>query len=103
MTRFSSLRVRLVVTVFMAILPAWALMFFFPLPWKWFLAGLLLGMAALAAAWFGGEWFVLRELRVLAESAKQLATGDLTTRTNLGEMTGLWGYLARTFDAMAES
>ncbi len=103
MTRFSSLRVRLAVTVFMAILPAWALMFFFPLEWKWFLTGLLLGLAALAAAWFGGEHFVLRELRVLAEAAKQLANGDLTTRTSLGQMTGLWGYLARTFDAMAES
>ena len=103
MTKFSSLRVRLVVTVLIAILPAWALMFFYPLPWKWFLAGLLLGFVALAAAWFGGEHFVLRELRVLAEAANQLANGDLTTRTKLGQMTGQWGRLARSFDAMAES
>lgn len=103
MTKFSSLRVRLLVTVFLAILPAWALMFFFPLPWKWFLAGLLLGLAALAAAWFGGERFVLRELRVLTDTAQQLANGDLSTRTNLGEMKGQWGQLARSFDTMAES
>lgn len=101
--KFSSLRVRLLVTVFIAILPAWALMFFFPLSWKWFLAGLLLGLAALAAAWFGGERFVLRELRVLTQAAQQLANGDLSTRTNLGEMAGQWGHLARSFDFMVES
>jgi signal transduction histidine kinase/HAMP domain-containing protein/ActR/RegA family two-component response regulator len=95
--------VRLLVTVFIAILPAWALMFFFPLSWKWFLAGLLLGLAALAAAWFGGEWFVLRELRVLSQAAQQLANGDLSTRTNLRQMAGQWGRLARSFDSMAES
>jgi signal transduction histidine kinase len=103
MTKFSSLRVRLLVTVFIAILPAWALMFFFPLNWKWFLAGLLLGLAALAAAWFGGEHFVLRELRVLSDAARRLANGELTTRTNLGQMKGQWGHLARSFDTMAES
>lgn len=78
-------------------------MFFFPLPWKWFLAGLVLGLAALGAAWFGGEWFVLRELRVLSRAAQQLANGDLSTRTDLGQMAGQWGRLALSFDSMAES
>jgi signal transduction histidine kinase/CheY-like chemotaxis protein len=103
MTIFSTLRVRLLVTVFVAILPAWALMFFFPLSWKWFLAGLILGLVALAVAWFWGEWFVLRELRVLAGAATRVANGDLTTRTHLGQMVGQWGNLARSFDTMAES
>ena len=61
MTSFSSLRVRLVGTVFLAVVPAGVLMYFADkyysshynadLPWT----GFFVGLVALAAAWFGGE------------------------------------------------
>ena len=47
MIRFSSLRARLVGTVFIAIAPAWVLMYYNNLPWPGFVVGLL----ALVAAW----------------------------------------------------
>src|SRR5438132_13795812 len=98
MTRFSSLRARLVGTVFVAIAPAWALMYYTNLPWMGFVVGLL----ALGAAWFGGERFIMRQVRVLSRAARGLAAGDLTTRTGLGRESGELGELARTFDSLAE-
>ena len=69
MTSFSSLRFRLVGTVFLAVAPASVMMYFADkyytdhygtrLPWTEFAVGLL----ALAAAWFGGERFILRQVR----------------------------------------
>ena len=60
MTSFSSLRFRLVGTVFLAVVPAWVLMYFADkyyaahygteLPWT----GFGVGLVALGAAWFGG-------------------------------------------------
>jgi signal transduction histidine kinase/ActR/RegA family two-component response regulator len=97
MSGFSSLRVRLVGTVFLAITPAWVLMYYTRLPWTGFLIGLL----ALAAAWFGGERFILRQVRVLYEAAHRLASGDLSSRTGLTRERGELGQLARAFDEMA--
>jgi signal transduction histidine kinase/HAMP domain-containing protein len=109
MTSFSSLRFRLVGTVFLAVVPASVVMYFsdkystahygIRLPWTEFVVGLL----ALAAAWFGGERFILRQVRILSTAAKQLAAGDLTSRTGLSQEKGELGELARTFDAMAAS
>ena len=99
MTSFSSLRVRLVGTVMIAITPAWVLMYFINLPWTGFGVGLL----ALAAAWYGGERFILRQVRMLYLAAERLAAGDLGTRTGLAGERGELGQLARTFDAMAAS
>src|ERR1044071_6155124 len=73
---FSSLRVRLVATVFIAIAPAGLLMYVANLPWMGFVMGLL----ALGAAWFGGERYILREVRVILGAARKLAGGDLDTR-----------------------
>jgi signal transduction histidine kinase/ActR/RegA family two-component response regulator len=97
MTRFSSLRFRLVGTVFLAIMPAWLLMYYTDLPW----AGFAVGLLALVAAWFGGERFILRQVRILSEAAKHLAEGDLTSRTGLSREGGELGELARSFDTMA--
>src|SRR2546423_3135366 len=103
MPRFSSLRVRLVGTVFVAIAPAWVLMYFFArkthteLPWAPFAVGLL----ALVAAWFGGEHFILRQIRVLARAAQRLREGDLTSRTGIGHEKGEMAELSRSFDSMA--
>ncbi len=107
MTIFSSLRFRLVGTVFLAVAPASVLMYFMDryctahyginLPWTEFVVGLL----ALAAAWFGGERFILRQVRILSKAVRELGAGDLTSRTRLSREQGELGELAITFDAMA--
>jgi signal transduction histidine kinase len=99
MTSFSSLRVRLVGTVFLAIAPAWLVMNRYNLPWTGFVVGLL----ALAAAWYGGERFILRQVRMLVRAAKRLREGDLSARTGLSRERGELGDLARTFDSIAGS
>ena len=109
MTSFSSLRFRLVGTVFLAVAPASVLMYFVDkyyaahfgnqLNWTEFVVGLL----ALGAAWFGGERFILRQVRVLATAARRLGAGDLTSRTGLSAEGGELGELAHTFDTMAAS
>ena len=96
---FSSLRVRLVATVFIATAPAAVLMYFWQLPWMGFVMGLL----ALGAAWYGGEHFILRQVRILLNTARSLAIGDYTSRTKLDHVTGELGELGQTFDRMAES
>jgi len=96
---FSSLRVRLVATVFIAIAPALVVMYFTQLPW----VGFVIGLLALGAAWFGGERFILRQVRVILRTARQLAAGDFSSRTELGDTKGELGELARAFDRMAES
>ena len=105
MPSFSSLRARLVGSVFLAIAPAWAIMYLLAkrtgteFPW----AGFVIGMLALAAAWLGGERFILRQVRVLSRATRRLAAGDLSSRTGLLKEKGELGELARTFDSMAAS
>ena len=99
MARFFSLRMRLVATVFIAIAPVLALIYFTDLG-EW--AAFLVGLGALAAAWFGGERFVLRQLRVLSQATRKLAEGDLSSRTGIPGKEGEMGELAHTFDLMAE-
>lgn len=96
---FSSLRIRLVGTVFLAIAPAAAFLYFTRLPWTGFAIGLL----SLVAAWFGGERFVLRHLHRLNAAARRLGAGDLTSRTGMGDGVDELGQLAHSFDAMAAS
>src|SRR4051812_12422874 len=99
MNGFSSLRVRLVGTVLLALIPAWVLMYLNYLPWP----GFVLGLLALAAAWYGGERFVFRQVRRLHRATHRLASGDLSARTGLTEDPGEFGLLAQTFDEMAAS
>lgn len=99
MKPFSSLRVRLVWTVFVAIAPAGAVMYLFDLPWMGFVMGLL----ALAAAWYGGEYYILRQVRDILGSARRLAAGDLASRTRQDLAEGELGELAQAFNQMAES
>ena len=109
MIRFSSLRARLVGTVFLAVAPAWALMYWLlkatgaeqDIPWMLLAMGV--GLLSLGAAWFGGERFVLRQVRELYRAARQLAAGDLTSRTGLTHERSELGDLARTFDNLAAS
>jgi signal transduction histidine kinase/HAMP domain-containing protein/ActR/RegA family two-component response regulator len=109
MIRFSSLRARLVGTVFLAVAPAWGLMYFLlkstgtdqELPW--ILLAAAIGLVSLVAAWVGGELFVLRQVRELSRAARQLAAGDLSSRTGLSHEASELGDLARTFDNLADS
>ncbi len=102
---FTSLRVRLVGTVFLAIAPAWVAIHLIAEhtgtepPWAPFVVGLL----ALAAAWLGGEHFILRQVRTLLVAAKRLAAGDLSSRAGLEHEVGELGEMARTFDGMAQT
>jgi signal transduction histidine kinase/CheY-like chemotaxis protein/HAMP domain-containing protein len=66
-------------------------------------AGFAMGLLALAAAWFGGERFVLRHVHRLATAVQRLGSGDLTSRTGLSDEPGEFGVLARAFDTMAAS
>src|ERR1700710_1747576 len=101
MNRFSSLRVRLVGVVFIAVVLALALLSYAKLDWLW--PGFCMGLFALAAAWVGGEFFILRQVKSIQHAASRLAQGDLTTRTGmLNEPTEL-GELARSLDSMAEA
>jgi signal transduction histidine kinase len=63
----------------------------------------LVGMVALAAAWLGGDVFILRRVQALVQAAHRLSRGDLTTRTGLPHGPGELGQLAAAFDDMAEA
>ncbi|HEY9175072.1 MAG TPA: ATP-binding protein [Verrucomicrobiae bacterium] len=92
----SSLRFRLVATVFLAMLPALLVLPFSGGPW----IGFAIGLLALVAAWFGGEHFVLRQVRALLQSAQRWSAGDLHARTGLAGDRSELGQLARMFDGL---
>ena len=77
--KFSTLRMQLVGSVFLLITPAGLLMYIFHLEFSGFVVGLL----ALAAAWFGGEHFIMHQVRALSATANKIAGGDLSARTGL--------------------
>lgn len=67
---------------------------------------LFIGVVAvltLAAAWFGGNFMILRRVRSLARAAGRLSTGDLRARSESDYGRGELGQLARVFDEMAAS
>jgi signal transduction histidine kinase/ActR/RegA family two-component response regulator len=97
MIRFTSLRARLVGTVFLAVVAGWLVAIVADLQ----LAGFAVGLLALVAAWFGGEWFIGRKVRVLLDTTKRLAGGDLTARTGAEQEPGEMNELARLIDRMA--
>src|SRR4051812_42466530 len=99
MTSFSSLQVRLVGTIFIAIAAAGLVMHFTHLE----SAAVLVGIVALGAAWVYGERLILPQTRALFRAAQGLAAGDLSSRTGLSKEGGELGQFARTFDAMAAS
>ncbi|EEF58716.1 ATP-binding protein [Pedosphaera parvula] len=99
MKRLSSLRVRLVGIVFLAVAPALVLLLCTGLSSIGFIVGLL----ALAAAWVGGELFILRQIKALREAIKSLASGKLNTRSGLATEPTELGELARNFNLLAEN
>ncbi len=57
----------------------------------------------LIAAWYGGTFFLLRQVQALIGAARRLGTGDLSVRSNLAHTRDEFGELARSFDEMAQS
>ncbi len=58
---------------------------------------------ALAAAWFGGSAFILRQIRALVDVTQRLSQGELSARTGITTGEGELHQLARAFDQMAQS
>jgi len=58
---------------------------------------------AVAAAWFGGDFFILRKVRALVGATRKVAAGNLKARTETAYDEGELGELAHAFDEMAES
>ncbi len=86
-------------TWFWQFAPDWLRNYFVDVPW----VSLTVGLLALMAAWFGGELFILRQVRALSDAAKRLGTGDMSSRTGLHNSPGELGQLAEVFDDMAAS
>jgi PAS domain S-box-containing protein len=61
----------------------------------------LVTLIAMAAAWYGGELFVVRPVRKLQVVTEQVAAGDLAVRCGPDFTVGELGILARSFDRMA--
>jgi nitrogen fixation/metabolism regulation signal transduction histidine kinase/CheY-like chemotaxis protein len=96
---FSSVRIRLIGVVLLLVIPAWLVMYIFHLP----MSGFVVGLIALGAAWVGGERFVLRQIRVLSDTAKKITGGNISARTGLKTTADEIGQLTKLFDHMAES
>jgi PAS domain S-box-containing protein len=60
----------------------------------------LIGLLALLAAWFGSDFFILRQVKTLMRATHRLRN-DLSARTGLSHQAGELGQLARAFDEMA--
>ncbi len=71
--------------------PAWVKDYALNVPWESFIVGLL----ALVAAWYGGEHFILRQVRILSQAVRRLSGGDFQARTGLQEVEGELGQLAQ--------
>jgi serine phosphatase RsbU (regulator of sigma subunit) len=61
------------------------------------------GVLAVAAAWFGGDRFILRRVKTLVHTTRRLEAGELYARTDMRYGGGELGLLAHAFDAMATS
>jgi HAMP domain-containing protein len=64
--------------------------------------GLVAGLA-LAAAWLGGNLFLVRQIQALVRATKRVAAGELGVRSGLPQGQGELNQLAGAFDQMAES
>ena len=63
----------------------------------------LVALLAMAAAWYGGDRFIVRPVKKLQGVTGRLAAGDLTVRSGPDYTAGELGLLAQSFDQMADS
>lgn len=63
----------------------------------------IVALLVMAAAWFGGDLFVIRQTRRLITATNAVAGGDLSARSGFTGTSGEIGALAHSFDVMAES
>ncbi len=63
----------------------------------------VVAVLALGAAWFGGDWFLVRQVNELVTLTRRVAKGDLGARARNQYGVGELGQLARAFDTMGES
>jgi signal transduction histidine kinase len=61
----------------------------------------IVALAALLAAWFGSDLFIMRQVKGMAQASRRLAAGEMSARTGLEYGSGELGQLAKTFDEMA--
>jgi signal transduction histidine kinase len=64
---------------------------------------MLVAGLALAAAWVGGNLFIVRQIQTLVGATKRVAAGELGVRTGLPHGQGELSQLASAFDQMAAS
>ncbi|MBF0272051.1 MAG: response regulator [Magnetococcales bacterium] len=69
--------------------------------WRNLGAMLVVSVLMFTLAWFGSDWFILRQVRALIGAARCLGLGDLTARTGLPHGGEELGQLAQSFDEMA--
>ena len=98
-SKFSSVRMKLVGSVLLLIVPSLLFMYIYDLP----MSGFVVGLLALVAAWMGGELFVRRQVQALSKTAQKIADGDLSARTGLNASRDELGQLAKIFDSMAKA
>lgn len=71
--------------------------------WQDFIEISLIFLIMILVAWFGSDIFILRQISTLLRATKQIAAGDLTSRTGLPDKSGELYQLAKAFDRMAET
>ena len=96
---FSTVRMKLVGSVLLLIVPSLLFMYVYDLP----MSGFVVGVLSLVAAWIGGEFFIRRQVQAMSQAAQKIAKGDLGARTGLPQSADEIGQLAAVFDVMAES
>ena len=63
----------------------------------------LVAIFAMAAAWFGGDLFIVRPVKKLRAVTQRLAAGDLSVRAGPDFAGGEVGLMGQAFDQMADS
>jgi signal transduction histidine kinase len=61
----------------------------------------VVALAALLAAWFGSDLFIMRQVKAMTQASRRLAAGEMSARTGLDYGSSELGQLAQTFDEMA--
>lgn len=63
----------------------------------------VVAVLALLAAWYGGDWFFLRQVTALIRASRRIKAGDLSARTGSPRGRDELSQLTESFDEMADS